>query len=166
MLWSGLSFVVPCAGLVIDLLAVRHRVDGNFVLCATIPNEKHSVSLTTNKIPSVIILHDISPCFTKLNQQWGAAEADIALPAVWYPQLRFSPVAECIARNQVVEWFFRRGRRLHTFLFLGLTEAARSDYTLMRDVAVHTRVAPDGRVTRLLTFMESLKKWVEPLGIG
>lgn len=44
------------------------------------------------------------------------------------------------------------------FLFLGLTEAARNDYTLMRDVAVHTRIAPDGRVTRLLTFMESLKK--------
>lgn len=159
MLWSCLSFVVPHAGLVIDLLAIRHQVDGNFVLCATIPNEKHLVSYSTNKITSVIILHDISPCFIKLNQQWGAAEADIALPAVWYPQLRFSAVAECIASNQVIERFSEEEEDfIPDFLFLGLTEAARSDYTLMRDVAVHTRIAPDGRVTRLLTFMESLKK--------
>lgn len=104
-------------------------------------------------------MHDISPCFIKLNQQWGAAEADIALPAVWYPQLRFSAVAECIARNQVIERFSEEEEDfIRDFLFLGLTEAARSDYTLMRDVAVHTRIAPDGRVTRLLTFMESLKK--------
>ena len=47
---------------------------------------------------------------------------------------------------------------MRDFTSIGLTEAARSDYGLMRDVAVHTRIAPDGRVSRLLTFMHSLKQ--------
>ncbi|KAK7087801.1 piwi-like protein 1 [Littorina saxatilis] len=40
----------------------------------------------------------------------------------------------------------------------GLSDANRADFRLMNDVAVHTRIAPDGRVKKLMSFMNSIKK--------
>lgn len=58
----------------------------------------------------------------------------------------------------------RRGQTENIYLLpelctlTGLSDEARADFGLMRDVAVHTRIGPDGRVKKLMNFMGQLDK--------
>lgn len=42
----------------------------------------------------------------------------------------------------------------------GLSEEAMADFTIMKDVAVYTRIPPQQRKKSLLDFMQSIKKFV------
>ena len=42
----------------------------------------------------------------------------------------------------------------------GLSEEARADFRLMKDVAIYTRVSPESRMKSLGMFMDDLKKYV------
>ena len=41
----------------------------------------------------------------------------------------------------------------------GLSEEARADFRLMKDVAIYTRVSPDSRMKSLGMFMKDLQKY-------
>ena len=41
---------------------------------------------------------------------------------------------------------------------VGLSEEVRSDFHVMKDLATHTRIAPEGRYTTLSNFIEKINK--------
>lgn len=53
-------------------------------------------------------------------------------------------------------WFSMLSFRF--FFFKGLTDDMRKDYRMMRDLSTHTRMDPDRRQHKLLTFMDALRK--------
>lgn len=42
--------------------------------------------------------------------------------------------------------------------FSGLTDEQRMNFTVMKDLAVHTRIGPDGRARKLLEFSDKIHK--------
>lgn len=44
-------------------------------------------------------------------------------------------------------------------VFSGLSDEARADYTVMKDVAVHTRVAPSSREQTLTKFVAQMNRY-------
>ena len=52
----------------------------------------------------------------------------------------------------VVNYFFM------AMFSIGLSDDARNDFTLMKDVAVHTRIAPAGREKTLTDFVQQIDR--------
>ena len=49
---------------------------------------------------------------------------------------------------------------MQSFTLLGLSDEARSNFTVMKDLAVHTRVAPDARRRTMVEFMEKMNRYL------
>ena len=43
-------------------------------------------------------------------------------------------------------------------IYSGLSDDVRADFTVMKDVAVHTRIAPAGRQKTLLDFVQQINR--------
>ena len=47
---------------------------------------------------------------------------------------------------------------LHSTIDLGLSEEARADFAIMKDVSAHTRVSPSTRHERMIKFMAEIRQ--------